>query len=209
VLYLTGSLPARPDLFRALQDCPHAGVLLTPRNSYPSKPLDTWPRAADNGCFAKDWDEHEWRDWIGTVDPTVLFAVVPDVVGDCHATRIRWDRYADELTGFRRAYVLQDGQQASLVPWDETDAVFIGGSTRYKLSPDARRLTTEARERGLWVHMGRVNSLTRMRLAHQWGCDSVDGNYIAFGPDINTPRVLAWLRDIHNREAQMSLEMMS
>lgn len=201
MLYLTGSLPARPDLFRALEADPHVGFLLAPRNS---KPPVSWPRAADNGCFAKDWDEHVWSDWIAGVDTSVLFAAVPDVVCDWRATRDQWDRYAPDLERFRRAYVLQDGQPADLVPWTEAAAVFIGGSTRYKLSPDAYRLTREAKERGLWVHMGRVNSLARLRTAHAWGCDSVDGNYIAFGPDINTPRLLAWLRDINNREAQLT-----
>lgn len=207
MLYLTGSLPARPDLFAALAADPYVGVLITPRNSYPSKPLGAFPVAADNGCFAKDWDADEWADWIRAVDPSVLFAVVPDVVGDWRATRHRWDHYAPSLARFRRAYVLQDGQPMDSVPWDEAGAVFIGGSTDYKLSPDAERLVREATGRGLWTHMGRVNSLARVRIAHAWGCDSVDGNYIAFGPDINTPRVLAWLRDIHNREAQMRLAL--
>lgn len=202
MLYLTGSLPARADLFAALEASPDVGVLLTPRNSYPSKPISGWPRALDNGCFSSDWDEGEWREWIVAMPTDVLWAVVPDVVGDWRSTRARWDRYAGDVDGFRKAYVLQDGQPAADVPWDELDAVFIGGSTAYKLSADAYRLTREAVERGAWVHMGRVNSLARCRIAAAWGCDSVDGNYLAFGPDINTPRLLAWLRDINNRQQQ-------
>lgn len=207
MLYLTGSLPARADLFAALEAHPDVGVLLTPRNSYPSKPIADWPRAADNGCFNPGWDEQEWRDWIACVDRKVLWAVVPDVVGDWLATRRRWDHYAAELDGLRRAYVLQDGQPTADVPWDELDAVFVGGSTAYKLSDPARRLVAEARERGVWVHMGRVNSLRRLRIAADWGCDSADGNYIAFGPDINTPRVLRWLRRLGNEEQQMRLTL--
>lgn len=204
MLYLTGSLPARPDLFRALETSGHVGALLTPRNHYPSKPLERWHRAADNGCFSSDWDAGEWRDWIVSVDRSVLFATVPDVVADAAGTRRRWDEFVSHVADFRRAYVLQDGQRSDAVPWDELHAVFIGGTTDYKLSADARRLVTEATERGKWVHMGRVNSLRRLRIAASWGCDSVDGTFLAFGPDVNTPTLLRWMRSIHNEQRQMS-----
>jgi hypothetical protein len=42
--------------------------------------------------------------------------------------------------------------------------------------------------------MGRVNSLRRLRLAARDGYDSVDGTFLAFGPDKNLPRLLAYLR---------------
>jgi hypothetical protein len=48
--------------------------------------------------------------------------------------------------------------------------------------------------RGLWCHMGRVNSLRRLRLAVQDGYDSVDGTFLAFGPDRKLPRLLTYLR---------------
>lgn len=44
------------------------------------------------------------------------------------------------------------------------------------------------------MHMGRVNSERRLRYADAIGCDSADGTYLAFGPDVNLPDVLAWLR---------------
>lgn len=204
MLYLTGSLPAKPSLFRALEDSGHVGVLLTPRNHYPTKPIGGWRRAADNGCFGKDWDADEWRTWVGR-QSGVIFATVPDVVGDWRGTRSRWDEYRYAVDHLPAAYVLQDDQPCGSVPWDELDAVFIGGSTEYKLSPDARALCDEAHERGKWVHMGRVNSLGRLRVAMDWGCDSVDGNFLAFGPNINVPRLLAWLRTVHNEQHQLAL----
>lgn len=206
MLYLTGCLPARPDLFRALEESGDVGLLITPRNSYPTKPVNAWPQAADNGCFSPTWDAGEWRDWIVGVRRDVLFATVPDVVADWRGTRARWDQYAGELAEFRRAYVLQDGQPANAVPWNEAGAVFVGGTTQYKLSADALRLVRAAQDRGLWVHMGRVNSLRRMRIAAEWGCDSVDGTFLAFGPDINVPRLLGWLRDINNRRHQYAFQ---
>jgi hypothetical protein len=204
MLYLTGSLPAKPHLFEALRDA-GAGLLITPRNFYPSKDTDAWPTAADNGCFSRDWDPLEWQEWLRGVRRDVFYAAVPDVVADHHATRGRWDEwfgYVDGL-GFPPAYVIQDGQSADAVPWDEMAALFVGGSTEYKLSAEAHALVAAAKRRGLWVHMGRVNSWTRVRIAHEWGCDSVDGNYLAFGPDVNVPKLLAWIRRLNNLDHQL------
>lgn len=44
--------------------------------------------------------------------------------------------------------------------------------------------------------MGRVNSLRRLHYAVSIGCDSVDGTYLAHGPDTNLPRLLGWLRTL-------------
>jgi len=128
-----------------------------------------------------------------------LFAVAPDVVGDAAATLKRsermlaWIRYA----GFPAALAAQDGLEHLDIAWDEFDALFIGGSTAWKLSAAARALASEARRHRKWVHMGRVNSLRRLRYAHAIGCDSADGTYVAFGPDENLPKLLGWLRDVH------------
>ena len=170
-----------------------AGVgVLTTYRSVRFPPDDSWIWAADNGCFSSTWNPKQWRTWITEVSPQALFAVVPDVVGDWLATRCRWVQYSPIVKecGLRAAYVLQDGQTSKMMPWDELNAVFIGGSTEWKLSNDSRVLIQEAKERGKWVHMGRVNSLRRMKIARDWGCDSADGTYLAFGPDVNIPRLV-------------------
>lgn len=153
------------------------------------------PWALDNGCFSDRWTEPRW---LATLDryratPGCLFAVVPDVVADAQATNERWARHhgAARNRGYRCAYVLQNGCQT--IP-ASAGAVFIGGDTAWKLGPEARRLVAEAKTRGLWVHMGRVNSLKRLRYANSLGCDSVDGTFLAFGPDRNLPPLLRWLR---------------
>jgi hypothetical protein len=71
-----------------------------------------------------------------------------------------------------------------------------GPLVEWKLGEAARDLTTQASVRGKWVHMGRVNSLKRLRYAEMIGCDSVDGTYLTFAPDENLPRLLGWLRDL-------------
>lgn len=207
VLYLTGSLPAKPELFAAMEANPHIGALLTPRNHYPSKPLDGWPTALDNGCFTANWDHQEWLGWLQSAPhPAPLFAVVPDVVADHVATLARWARHRHEMPdGIPVAFVLQDGQTAATVPWPELDAVFVGGTTSWKLGSDARGLVAEAKQRGKWAHMGRVNSLKRCAIAQSWGCDSVDGTFLAFGPDKNLPRLLSWMRALANKRNELQI----
>jgi len=56
-------------------------------------------------------------------------------------------------------------------------------------------LIAEAKRRGKWAHMGRVNGRSRLLAAVGAGCDSVDGTYLAFGPDTNLPKLLRWLSD--------------
>jgi hypothetical protein len=206
VLYLTGSLPAKPELLDELKAA-GVGLLVTPRNNYPTKPTDDMVVAADNGCFSSDWDADEWSQWLTGVRRDVVFATVPDVVGGHQATRQRWGQWAGYVAdlGLPPAYVIQDGQPIDLVPWDEMAALFVGGSTEYKLSADARRLVAEANRRGLWTHMGRVNSLRRLHIASEWGCDSVDGTFIKFGPDVNTPRLIRYLRRVGNHRQQLTI----
>lgn len=156
----------------------------------------TW--CADNGCFSDKWDETRW--WQFLVDnahasKTCMFAVAPDVVGDAAATSVKstpWLGPIREL-GYPVAWVAQDGQEDLPLPWDAFDCLFIGGSTEWKLGSAARDLVAEAKRRGKWVHMGRVNSKRRYDYARFIGCDSADGTYLTFGPDENLPKLLGWV----------------
>jgi hypothetical protein len=153
------------------------------------------PWALDNGCFSDRWSERTWRRALErhADTPGCLFAVVPDVVANATATDELWERWAPVVHehGYRAAYVLQNGCDA--IPPD-ADAVFTGGDTTWKLGGEAQSLIRAAQHRGLWCHMGRVNTLRRLRLAAQDGYDSVDGTYLKYGPDINLPRLLRYLR---------------
>ena len=81
--------------------------------------------------------------------------------------------------GLPPAYVLQEPgveYEHSWIPWGAMRALFIGGATtEFKLGPQVEAIVTEARHRGIWVHMGRVNSLRRLAYAASIGCDSIDG----------------------------------
>jgi hypothetical protein len=140
-----------------------------------------------------------------------LFAVAPDVVGDAAATLRRSRPYLARIRelGYPVAYVLQDCQEDVPVPWDEIDAVFVGGSDAFKLGPVAAALCREARARGLWVHVGRVNSGKRLIYAVSIGAGSADGTYLVFGarrglPNVNLPRLLGWLAEA-NTQPQLQL----
>jgi hypothetical protein len=156
--------------------------------------------AADNGCYAKGdaFDPDEWLAWLRSLAPyraTCLFAVCPDVVGDAVATLERSNRGLDRIheLGFRAAFVTQDGCRDDLVPWDDLDALFVGGSTAWKLSEQSYALLAEARRRGKHTHMGRVNSLKRLRACHASHVDSADGTFVAFGPRRRYPEAAGWL----------------
>jgi hypothetical protein len=170
-----------------------------------NRPVDGATWCADNGCFGKGYPgDDEWYAWLeSNADraSACLFAVAPDVVGDAAATL---DRSAPWLAriralGYPAALVAQNGLEDLEVPWDDFDVLFIGGDTEWKLGRHARALTTEAKSRGKWVHMGRVNSEKRLRYADAIGCDSADGTHVAFGPDQNLPNVLAWLRGVNGQ----------
>jgi hypothetical protein len=85
-----------------------------------------------------------------------LWVTAPDVVGDSRETLRRfrvWGPLIREL-GLPVAFVMQDGCETLGIPWDDLDAVFVGGSTEYKLSPEAAATVREAAERGKGTHMG-------------------------------------------------------
>lgn len=159
---------------------------------------------ADNGVFGKGYPgDDAWWTWVqGLPRDRCRFVVAPDVVADAAATIERSTPWLPLIRalGLPAAFVAQDGQESLSVPWDEFDVLFVGGSTEWKMSRHARALVAEAKRLGKGTHMGRVNSLQRLRYADAIGCDSADGTYIAFGPDVNLPDVLGWVREINTQQ---------
>jgi hypothetical protein len=58
-------------------------------------------------------------------------------------------------------------------------AVFIGGSTKWKLSECAASIIRAAGVIGKWSHVGRVNTPERFDWALSVGADSIDGGGIS------------------------------
>lgn len=156
----------------------------------------------DNAVFAGKYPgDAEYLAWLADrahLAADCRFVVAPDVVADAEATLALSSPMLPRIRalGFPVALVAQDGLEDLNVPWDAFDCLFIGGSTEWKLGPDAQALAAEAKRRGKWVHMGRCNSRQRLQYAAAIGCDSVDGTYLAFGPDRNLPTLLSWLREL-------------
>lgn len=136
------------------------------------------PWAADNDGF-NGFKTGPWLVMLGNIAglPNCRFVVAPDKLGDARETLRLFMQYAPVIRDcdLPVAYVLQDGLEAVGVPWDCLDAVFVGGTTEFKMGATAARTVVEAKERGKWTHMGRVNSLRRMEYAQSLGVDSIDG----------------------------------
>lgn len=171
----------------------------------------TW-HALDNGCFAQGdrFDPGNWLEWLASMRPyrtQCLFAVAPDVLGDAGAT---WERSAPYLPtirqlGYRAALVAQDGFDPCAIDWTAFDALFIGGTDAFKLAEGGGYAAAmAARAHHKWLHLGRVNSLRRLRAARTSAYDSADGTYVKFGPDRNLPQVYEWLDEINGQGALFS-----
>ena len=187
--------PCSPRVVDAMRDG-LLGYIDTPAQGNVRPNGMTW--CADNGCFGSGYPGDEaWFGWLeahANDAETCAFAVAPDVVGNAAATLARslpWLSRIRDL-GYPAALVAQDGLEGLSVPWSELDALFVGGTTEWKLGRYVPPLVREAKERGKWVHMGRVNSALRYRYAEYIGCDSVDGTFLTFGPDKNLPILLSW-----------------
>lgn len=182
------------------------GRLITPRcRSARNVEKLGLPWAADNGAFS-GFKPAEFMAMIKAIagKPGCLFVVVPDVVADAAATMELFCTWGPVVTSFGLpvAFVIQDGQTLKTMPWKKIRAVFIGGTTEFKLSKTAAAITREARRRNLWVHMGRVNSLKRIKYAHRIGCSSVDGSGYSRWPDIYIPRACRYIQEL---DGQMKL----
>lgn len=189
---------------------PNLGILVGPRNGYRAESLKGWVWAADNDCFS-GFDEERYRrmlDW-AYVEATPaaglpLWVTAPDAVADAAETLRLFSYWSGVIAslGLPVAFVAQDGLTMRTAPWSEFSCLFIGGSTEWKLGEDARLLVRYARRHGKQVHMGRVNTLRRIRYAKSIGCDSVDGTKYSRYADTYLPRDLAFAAG----EGQMRLD---
>jgi len=189
------------------------GQFRTPLTQYAKGNL---PWILDNGCFSEMWAPYTNQ---GLTQQTFIrmmedaqapgsgcqFIVVPDFVGDSDATLSQFFEFIDEypIPSEMAAYVAQDGQQTPLVPWEEIGCLFIGGSDSFKDGIQAYQLAIEAKKRGKWVHVGRVNTMPRVI---QWYgvADSIDGSGICRFTWMRE-RLLADLKELH-RVRQSSLQ---
>lgn len=154
--------------------------LLTPLTRRSRKRLDGM-YAIDNGAYSRFRKDA----FLSLLDremhsiPFCRFVAVPDVVGSARRTLEVFERWIPKLNGWPLALVVQDGQQSLPIPWEAITAIFIGGTTEFKLSKHAFEIIKASQALDKWVHVGRVNSPERFTYFETLGCNSIDGTGIA------------------------------
>lgn len=150
--------------------------LRTPLTKYARAPGIAY--GLDNGCFER-FERAVWERMLDEAETDrPIFVTMPDIVGDAARTIELFDVFKLRTNGLPRALVLQDGIERVRIPWDDLDAVFVGGTDHFKYSREAVNAAKTARMLGKWIHVGRVNTAGRVR---NWIglADSLDGSGIS------------------------------
>ena len=148
--------------------------------------------ALDNGAWTAfnmgvPFDTEKFRgvlDWSREQETPPDWIVVPDVLGSPESVNFSrsWFPLVCEYTSLPLIAV-QDG----MGPEDIEEfvsagaGVFLGGSTEYKLST-LSSWGDYCRERGIYYHVGRVNTQRRIWACAAAGADSFDGTSVAKFP---------------------------
>lgn len=155
------------------------GQLRTPLTAYA---LSGKQYGLDNGCFSK-FESKTWRRLLSEAKQQDLinqpeFVCLPDIVGDARRTLELFDMFYEEVKPLKTCLVLQDGIGNFAIDWHKVDAVFVGGSDAFKISTEAINACKVAKMLGKWVHVGRVNTVERVK---NWInlADSIDGSGIS------------------------------
>jgi hypothetical protein len=133
--------------------------------------------AIDNGAFA-GFRQDKFLGILARereVKHLCRFVVVPDVVADARRTLEVFDHWKYSLTGWPLAFAAQDGIENLPIPWKHITAVFIGGTTEFKVGDKAKAVIRAAQAMGKYVHVGRVNTPGRFEYFDSLGVDSIDG----------------------------------
>ena len=135
--------------------------------------------ACDNDAWGSFSSGREWDvcafwgmlEFIKNQDHNPLWLAVPDVVADKDATLQNWKKYAPRCRdyGHQLAFVAQDGMTPADIP-TSADIVFMGGTYSWKWRNLERFCEGFPR-----VHVGRVNTLQKVRRAQELGAESCDG----------------------------------
>lgn len=167
--------------------------LLTPLTRFlPQKPEDHF--AIDNGAFA-GFNRAAFESLLEREEPRrhlCRFVAAPDVVGSARRTLEAFRQWEGLLRGWKKALVAQDGLEGLEIPWWQIDAIFIGGSTEWKLGKHAADVIRTAKILDKWVHVGRVNTPGRFEYFEKLGADSIDGTGLSR---------YSWMREAIHRAA--------
>ncbi len=135
----------------------------------------------DNGAFAK-FNAASFRMILEREQDNrskCLFVAAPDVVGDARRTLECLDHWYPALHGWPIALVAQDGAENLPIPWAIIKAIFIGGSTEWKMGAHAAAIIKAAKIMEKYVHVGRVNTALRYEYFEDLGVNSCDGTGVS------------------------------
>lgn len=139
------------------------------------EPKNIW--MLDNGAFTNKFKLKKWIKVLNELKPYTSSCkgiVIPDVLYDAKKTLDAFYKFVGHVDSkYPIAFVAQNGIENIKIPWDEFDALFIGGDNKFKMS--SIDLIFDAKSRGKWVHVGRVNS--QKRIEFFWMADSCDGTH--------------------------------
>lgn len=142
-----------------------------------------FPYALDNGAWSaytqgRPFDKPAFVRALRKLGSAADWTVLPDIVAGGMPSlerSLRWMRQVlDESP--RALLAVQDGMDvADVRPFiGERGGVFVGGSTDWKLRT-LPAWAALARERGAWCHVGRVNTVRRIKALLLAGATSFDG----------------------------------
>lgn len=187
----------------------HFGAIVTPTNHDSGSSIIRikrgWRWICDNGAFTGKFEPERFFAFLEKMHShrdSCVFVVAPDVLhrsadgtmrGDAVATLAQFKDYAPRIRklGYPVAYVAQDGAEHLPFP-RRFDALFVGGSTEWKLGEGAEECIKRAQKLGKWVHVGRVNSRKRIQHFALLNVDSLDGTHIVFKPDVRIKELIRW-----------------
>lgn len=156
-----------------------AGQLLSPTTCRKRAFLDG-PFAIDNGAYA-GFDAGKFERLLtrqAEHKANCLFVVPPDVVGSARRTLECFDVWYPLVSQWPIGLAMQDGMEDFDIDWGLIAAVFIGGSTEWKMSDAAADIVKAAKIIGKHVHIGRITTPNRFKYFEDLGADTCDGNAV-------------------------------
>jgi hypothetical protein len=178
------------------------GALITP-TSLKQRNIETCHLfGCDNNRFNPTYSEKKFLTMLDFIEPynhKCKWVLAPDMVGDATGTLAEFPEWYKIIAPrYPVALAAQNGMQSDDIPWDSIAALFIGGDDKFKDGPEAAALVFEAKRRGKWVHIGRVNGWRRVLMSAKLGADSIDGTNEHFAPNKFTSKWNAWMMQANN-----------
>jgi hypothetical protein len=145
------------------------------------------PYALDNGAWTayqqgQDFDEDAFLLAVDKLGEGAEWIVLPDIVQGGMASLDYSLRWMERLRGIptRLLIAVQNGMEPDDVRslLNPSVGIFVGGSTEWK-EATAGAWGSVARRRNCYLHVGRVNTVRRIRICAAAGASSIDGTSVS------------------------------